>query len=445
MRTGSSMLQKNLSTTRLLFRNPLFSDRYLRHNILIFGANILAGLFAYLLHPSLAHFMGIQEYGQVAALIALSLILVTPMQIISTVAAKYASSSSVSGNYAQLNGFIRRLTGILLVVGIGVAALFMAASSYVAFFFHLNSTQGVILLGAVFIVSFVDPLNEGVLRGLQRFEWYAALTLLSSLLRLILVVGFVLMGFGINGAIFGIVTSTLLTYLVSLRPLWKLLRGPQAALGSSLKSLWSYAILAAITAGGIVALYSIDTVLAGHFLSTHETGLYAALATIGRTVLFITSSVATVMFPRVIALHEQKKPHRHVLTQAILGVSILSAAAEIAFLLAPSFITQMLFGQAFSAIAELLPLYGLAMLLLSIAQVLLMYFLAIGNRITILIILLACLLQTGLIIWHHTSIAQLVQAVLITDAILVLALLTTWGMTCISNSLILLTAFSPKD
>ena len=249
MRIESSTPLKNLSITRLLFYKQLFSDRYLRHQILIFGTNILGGLFSYLLHPALARIMTIQEYGQVAALVALSFVLVTPTQIFSTVAAKYASSLSINGDYAQLNGFIRRLTGILLVVGVGVAVASMTVSNYLALFFHLNSTQDIVLLGTVLIVSFVSPLNQGVLLGLQRFGWVATITLLLPLLRLVLVVSFVLLGFGVKSAILGIAISTLLTYLVSFQPLWKLLRGPRAHSGS-LKSVWSYAVLNAATSRG---------------------------------------------------------------------------------------------------------------------------------------------------------------------------------------------------
>src|SRR3989440_2896984 len=419
--------RESLTTTQQRLYSRILANRYLRHNILLLATNVLAGIFAYLLHPFLGHIMGIQEYGQVAALIALSLVLDTPTQIIATVAAKYASSLSASEDYARLNDFIRRLTAILLVAGVGITAAFVAISGYVASFFHLNSQQGVILLGLILSVWFVTPLNRGTLQGLQRFGWFATITLLSAFLRLVLPIGFVLLGLGVSGAMLGILVSALLTYLVSFQPLREFLRGPRTRTGS-LRSLWFYSILAVAASGGVVALYSIDTVLARHFLSAREAGLYAALATIGRTVLFITSSIGLVMFPRVVALHERGKPHRGTGGQAILGVLILSAAVEIAFYFAPSFITKLLFGQAFIAVAGQLPLYGMAMLLLAIAQVLVIYFLAIGNRIFVLIILLACALQIGLIAWHHCDIAQLVMAVIVSNTAHALALLTTFGL-----------------
>ena len=421
---GSSVTHVSPSTTRQRFYGKVLANRYLRHNMLLLGANILAGIFSYLLHPFLGHMMSIQEYGQVAALISLSLLLTTPTQVIGTVATKYASSLS-SGS--QLNDFIRRLTAILLAAGIVITVIFIAGSSYVAFFFHLNSQQGVMLLGLMFIVLFVTPLNQGTLVGLQRFNWFATIMLLSSFLRLVLPIGFVLVGLSVNGAVFGIALSALLAYLVSFQPLRGVLRGPRSPIGS-LRSLWSYSILVSAAAGGIVFLGSSDTVLASHFLDARDVGLYAALATIGRTIVFITSSVTTIMFPTVVALYGRREPHMRVVIGAMLGVLILSLTVESAFYLAPSLVTKLLFGRAFIAISGQLALYGMAMLLLSVGMVIINYFLAIGNRSFVLIIFLACALQTGLIVWHHAAIEEVVQAVLVTNAALVFALLIAFGL-----------------
>jgi len=413
-----------------ILRNPyrwLLANRYLLNNMLLLGTNVLAGIFAYLLHPFLGHVLGIQQYGQVAALIALTVVLTTPTQIISTVAAKYASSLSASGDYAQLNDFVRRLTVIFLVAGVVTTAVFTMFSGYVATFLNLDSSQGVIILGFIFLIEFVTPLNLGAIQGLERFGWYSTMTFLTAFLRLAFAVGFVLLGLGVNGVILGVVVSAILTYLLSFQPLLKVLKGPRLPTGS-LKSLWSYSILALVAAGGIVALSTIDTVLARHFLSDHEAGLYAALATIGKIVLFVTSSVSMVMFPKVVALQKNGESHIREAGQAILGVLLLSVAAEIPFLLAPGLIIKLMFGQAFAAIAVQLAPYGLAMLLLALGQVLMTYFLACGNRSFVFVILAACVLQTSIIFWYHADVAQLVHAVIATNAALVFALLSILGL-----------------
>ncbi len=420
----------NVSSPIGILRNPyqwLLANRYLLNNMLLLGTNVLAGIFAYLLHPFLGHVLGIQQYGQVAALIALTTVLTTPTQIISTVAAKYASSLSASEDYAQLNDFIRRLTVIFLVTGVVTTAVFIMFSGYIAAFLNLDSSQGVIILGFIFLIEFVTPLNLGAIQGLERFGWYSTMTFLTAFLRLTFAVGFVLLGLGVNGVILGVVVSAILTYLLSFQPLVKVLKGPRLPTGS-LRSLWSYSVLALVAAGGIVALSTIDTVLARHFLSDHEAGLYAALATIGKIVLFVTSSVSMVLFPKVVALQKNGESHVREAGQAILGVLLLSVAAEVPCLLVPALITKLMFGPAFAAIAVQLAPYGLAMLLLALGQVLMTYFLACGNRSFVIMILAACILQVGLIFWHHADIAQLVNAVITTNAALVLTLLAIFGL-----------------
>jgi O-antigen/teichoic acid export membrane protein len=408
------------SPTRLHSR--LLANRYLRNNTLILGANIVAGFFAYILHPLLGHLMGVRAYGQVAALIALSLVLLTPTQLVATVAARYASSMAVRQSFAQLNDFVRRFTIILLPAGIGIAALFAGASSHIATFFHIGAQEGIVLLSLVFVVSCVTPLNLGAIQGLELFGWYAAITVLAVVLRVALPVVLVLVGLGINGAMLGIALGALLAYVVSFQPLKDILRGTREPM-ESVRTVWSFALLAAGAAAGMVALFSIDTVLARHYLGAHDAGLYAALATIGRTALFITTSLTVVMFPKVVALHERKEPHAYVAVQTLAGALALAGAVEAVFCIAPSMVAKLLFGQSFAALAETLPLYGLAMLFLAGAQVLVTYLLATANLIAVLSIFLACLLEAALIVWHHATIAQLAQAVVIADAALFIALL----------------------
>jgi O-antigen/teichoic acid export membrane protein len=416
-----------LASRRQQFYNQVLSNQYLRQNVLLLVTNVLAGVFAYLLHPFLGRIMTIQQYGQVATFIALALVLATPTQIIATIAAKYVSTVSISGDHAQINDFVRRLTLLLLGLGGVITALFMLASGYLSAFFHLGAPREIILLSLIFLVTFATPLNQGTLQGMQRFGWYALTTLLIAFLRLVLSIVFVLLGLGVDGAVLGIVLSGLLTYLISFIPLRGVLRGPRER-ASDLKSLWSYSLLTAVTATGIVILSSVDTILAKHFLSASDAGLYAGLATIGRTVLFVTNSIAVIMFPRVVILHQRGESHTRILVQSLLGALVLTAIGEAAFCLAPVLITRILFGPAFLSIANQLPFYGLAMLLLSLAQILAMYFLAIGNRLFVGIIFVACVLQIGLIAWRHAQIAQVVQGILIADAVLALLLAMMWAL-----------------
>lgn len=255
------------------------------HTVLLFGANLLAGLCIYLMHSALGHLLGPTGYGTFAALIALSSVLLMPTHVIATAMTKHGSALRAAGRLPHLNDLIRRLTVLLLPVGFGAMALFIGASGYIAAFFHLDTSGNVVLIGLLFAVSFVTPINVGALLGLQRFSWYGALVVLPVFLRFALASAFVLLGHGLGGAIVGIALADGLTYVISFRPLRDLLAGPRLPSGS-LRPFGAFAAHASVVFAGLSLLSNLDTLLAKHVLSVPQAGLYAALATAGK-VLFL--------------------------------------------------------------------------------------------------------------------------------------------------------------
>jgi hypothetical protein len=112
-----------------------------------------------------------------------------------------------------------------------------------------------------------------------------------------------------------------------------------------------------------------------------------------------------------------------VLLQGVLGALVLSAAVDVVLFAAPAMVIRILFGPTFAAIAPLVGWYGLAMLLLAVAGILMVYFLAVGNRTFVLILVFCCVLQAALIVVRHSTASQLVQAVVTANAVLVIMLL----------------------
>jgi len=392
------------------------------HTVFLFGANLLAGLCIYLMHSALGHLLGPTGYGTFAALIALSSVLLMPTHVIATAMTKHGSALRAAGRLPHLNDLIRRLTVLLLPVGFGAMTLFIGASGYIAAFFHLDTSGNVVLIGLLFAVSFVTPINVGALLGLQRFSWYGALVVLPVFLRFALASAFVLLGHGVGGAIVGIALADGLTYVISFRPLRDLLAGPRLPSGS-LRPFGAFAAHASVVFAGLSLLSNLDTLLAKHVLSVPQAGLYAALATAGKVLFFVSGTVVTVMFPRVAAAHERGERATRAIRDAVAGVCLLSLPVELAFVICPTLVMRVMFGPSFDAAAGQLPWYGLAMLLLAIAVVFVYYFLAIGEQRIVLPLALCCLAQGALFSLRHASIAQVVQNVVLSNGLLLLGLL----------------------
>jgi O-antigen/teichoic acid export membrane protein len=421
------MVDDTLAGDRVAIDRPrlhrrLLASQYLRNNVLLFAAAMLAGVCNYLMHPLMLRLLGVEKYGAVISIMTLTGVLAIPVPVIALVVTRSASTLNAVGNLAQLNDLMRRVIAILLPAGACVAVIWALASGVIAAFLHLTSVQPVLLMGLALIFAFSAPINMAVLQGLQLFSWFAPLSVLPLILRLLLTVVLVFLGLGVNGAILAVVLSSLATYLVSFLPLRPLLGGPRAHSGS-LRPLWVYGLTAVIATTSNGLLITIDIVLAGHYLPPHGVGLYDALATLGKTVLFISTSVVTAIFPKAAELHHRGQSATRIVLLSGLAMLALSGMVEIMFIVAPVPITRLVMGAKVVAIAGQVPWYGLAMLMFAPAQALITYFLAVNNRLFGPGMLACGTLQGILIILRHQTIGQFVEAVILAHAVLLMFML----------------------
>jgi len=394
----------------------------LRANAYLLAANLIGAAAGYLLHVVLGRHIALSAYGAVASLLALVATLLIPTQVISTIVARYAATLGNEERLGELNDLVRRLTRVLLLAGVAIGLLVILGSGPIAAFLGLDATRGVIVVGVMVAVSFVAPINLGAVQGLERFSWYALLTALPLVLRTVLASMFVLLGLGVTGAMVGILLGIVLAYLISFRPLHGLLHGPRVH-GGPLRTVWSYSTVAVVTLTATVVLCNMDTPLAKHALVGSESGLYAAMAIIGKTMFVVGNTIVMVMFPRFVVLHSRSERMGRAVLEAVLSVLVPCLAFEALLCVAPGLVVRLLYGPAFVTVAAQVPWYGLAMMLLGVAQVFVYYFLAVNGRLYMFCLLLTGVLQGALFLQRSATIAQLVRALVVTDAILLVSLL----------------------
>jgi len=79
-----------------------------------------------------------------------------------------------------------------------------------------------------------------------------------------------------------------------------------------------------VAAAGVTYLLNVDVVLSKHFLSGHDSGLYAAGAVLGRVIYFLGMTGAAVMFPEVTRRHARGEAHFAVVEKSLALLGILS-------------------------------------------------------------------------------------------------------------------------
>ena len=156
------------------------------------------------------------EYATLYSLTSLFAIVAVFSRSFQTTVARYVSKFSSEAEWGKINYLWRLSLKQTLLVGFvffGLAALF---SSFLCHLFNLDSRWHLILLLSALPLAFGMRANFGVLQGLQRFLPLSFVGILVELIKLVFAIILVLLGFGIDGALFPVVLSHGIIFVISL-------------------------------------------------------------------------------------------------------------------------------------------------------------------------------------------------------------------------------------
>jgi len=424
-----------ITVRRGLVLNPralvtrLRTDPMLRNSAIYLVGSTLAGLLGYVFHFETGHLLGPSGYSVVASAIAALYVLNLPLIGLQLASARYASIAAAREQLHAVAPMLMRLTALSLLAGLPVVAVLVIFANEFARFLNLSDVRIVYLLAGAELIGLVVTVNRGALQGLRRFVSLSANMVVDMTGRLVAAGAFVLSGLGPLGALAALLVGPAIAYgqsFVALRP-----RTASQGPIDKIEGLGSYAALATVASVGVNYLFSIDTLLAKHFLTADAAGVYAAAAVLARVVYFLGLSVSSVMFPEVATLHARNEGHFHVVDLALLMVGTMGVALIAAYSLFPGLVL-LPYGPSFVPARSYLGVFALALTLLAIANLLINYLLSIARRSFVIPLFGACILETLLISLFHSSIWQILTMVVITLGALAGAL----GMMYVSDRVV---------
>jgi O-antigen/teichoic acid export membrane protein len=361
-------------------------------------------------------------YGELTALFALSVVLVVPTVAGQTMIAERVAIYNAEGRIERVRYLLRHaLAHVSVIAGI-VGLLYLAATPLVVKLLGLRHEGVAIALTPVIVLAFVLPLALGVLQGLERFAAFGLMALAIAVSRLAFGVPWAAVEHGPGGALGGQAVGMLVVLCGSAWMLRGLLigRGTGAATTGLKRKPEARTVSAGAAFIGFAVLSNVDIVLAKVFLSPHDSGLYAALSTIGKIIIFLPGAIAVVMVPSAAKARLGDGSSARVLRVSAFFVGLTVLLAAIPAIVAPHLIISVMFGRKYLAAASgVLPIVvagaGLAM-----TYLLVVYSVAIRDRRWVLLLVCAVILQIAGIAAFHDSPAQ-VAVVQATVALFVLA------------------------
>jgi O-antigen/teichoic acid export membrane protein len=411
-------------------------DDLFRAGTLMVFATIIAGAINYFYQIFMARTLGQSEYGEFSALYSLSFFLsFLLLRAVRDSNARFISRFRGTNNLEAISSFHRRMIKRMLVYGIIGLAVFSLLSGLIADFLRIDSVALVLLIGFVFFIAWIQPVNLGTMQGLQRFRHFAYNIIVQAGAKVIIGVGLVLLGFGIFGAVWGLVLGFAVSLLVSFYLIRDIIRSrhdkPDESDGHKVASItgaadisdddksyhvkdiskYSFFVLLAVAC--ITIPTNIDILIVKHFFSSEETAHYTAAAVFGRMILFLPIGITRVMYPKVVEGHTKRERTKSILNRGLMYTCLPTGLLVLLFWLFPGFFLGLFFGNDYLVAEPLLQLYAPLMFFFSLTTVIVYYNLA-RNRYGFVLLFTAFSIVELVLVWlYHNPLILILQIFLI--------------------------------
>lgn len=384
---------------------------------MVVGSNTVNFL-NYLYHFLMGKLLGPANYGELVALISLMGLLGVVAVSISLVIVKYVSAAK---DEEEIAGLIKWFKDRILKVALALFIIIIILSPFITSFLHINNIIYVILIAVSYLFSLPTLVNRSILQGLLKFKEMIFSVLTENIIKLILGVVLVYLGFGIGGAMLGLTLSLIVGWYLT----FTLLKVPnkKSILRPNIKSMALFTLPAMIQSFATTSIYSSDVILVKHFFSSHDAGIYSAVSTLGKIILFGAGPIGAVMFPLVSMRKSRGENYKKIFQFSFLATLAFSLIMLCIYWLFPSLVISTLYNYTYLEGGNLLFWFGLFMSLFTLSSLLISYNLSIGRMKVVLLPLVASLTQIIAIWFYHQTLFMVIIISSIVTALLLISLL----------------------
>jgi len=383
-----------------LLKNPLIVGTL----IVTISTNIF-NVFSYVFQYIMLRALTPDHFKLLFNLFALMSIITVFSGVMSQVAVKTASKLKAKEDFQHLTGLFSQLMKINIVFGILILSVFFGFTTQIALVLNLPS-QYLKIFSIFILIGMVAGLPIAFLNGLLRFKSYGFVTVLAGIFKVFFPVVAIILGYEINGVIFGLILGSIASGIVAFALLKKNLR----------KTIKPYAITQIVKTAiplsfitlFITLLFNIDVLMVNKFLSSTDSSTYSSVALVGRIILYGASAVAVVLMPIISEKTEKGDAVIKTLFLSLFIVTILGGIGTLIMYLYPNLINLYVFGGKYPSAVPYLGVFSLFMMLYALMQTMTGFFIGATKNIIIYILLIGSLTQIVGIMLFHSDINQVI-------------------------------------
>ncbi|MFA5993123.1 MAG: oligosaccharide flippase family protein [Candidatus Pacearchaeota archaeon] len=313
---------------------------------------------------------------------------------------------------------VRKSLFYVIILGLVLLGIYLLLVPYIASFLKIESYTGLILVGVVSYLSIISALAIGALNGIQKFVWQNISVTGSALIKFILGVVLVYLGFGVIGAIVALLIGALIGIFVTIFPISKSFKKDEIKkeLGEknekidiNTRKITKYFLIIFFILLIPTLMITFDQLLVKHYLSSEQAGLYFAAQMIGSVIWFGSGFLVGPLFPKVVSSHLEGKDTSRLLFKALTYTGFLVFIGCLVYFIIPTFIVSVIYGQAYLSIAPMIGIFGVAMGLYSLIQILIVYNIAKERYHVFWFVLIGFLIEMVGIYFFHSSIEEVIK------------------------------------
>ena len=373
---------------------------------MVIGTNVV-NVFNYIYHFLMGRMLGPSSYGELATLISLvGLLLIIPSSFGLAITRMVATKDSDKYVKQTLNKVIQ----VALVFSFCFSAVFFVLTPIIAEYLRISNIWSVVIAGLFFTFSMVGFVYKSILQGLLRFGQFISATIGETAIKLLLGVFLVYIGFGSFGALGAILLGAVVGLIWTRSYVGDFLKVNKEKIVKReyLKELLLFSIPVTIYTIAQTSLFSADLILVKHFFPDFEAGIYAALSSLGKIILFGAGPVVFVMFPMISQKSASNEKYFKIFLLSLGFTVFVCTFALTLFYFFPGHIIKFSVGSSYLKASSILFLFGVFMSIISLSNLLVNLQLSIKRTRVVILPSLAAIAQIILINYFHSSLYEVI-------------------------------------
>ncbi|MBS3091786.1 oligosaccharide flippase family protein [Candidatus Pacearchaeota archaeon] len=394
-------------------------------NELIKGSIILSIMFNifnflnFLFQFFMARLLGPADYSVLAVLMAFLYFVAIPSESIQTLMTKYSAKFNSQRKIGEINYLLKRVFSKGLLIALGVFIISIPFTYAFSYFLGINFL--VFLLTSLMIFSIpLLPASRGVMQGIKKFNTLGFNMVSEATIKLAISIGLVFIGFGVYGAMIGVILGTISAFALSLIPLKRIINSKKEAVNTS--KIYSYSMPILFSLLAVFLVQSIDVILAKRFFDPVIAGQYAVVNLAGKIIFFATVAISKTMLPLSSENFENNNEYntKKIFYRALIMVVGICLIISAIYALFPSKIIQLLFGSQYIDASHILLNMSLAFTFISLANIILIYGISINKSVKLSFLIIFVVIEIGLLWGFHQNIYMYSLAMIASSLLLLI-------------------------